>query len=55
MIPIRSNFDSRGVDSREIGRSFGHNSEPVRSSEIMLRHYLPIITPDLPIPTKDLN
>ena len=30
-IEIRSNFNSRGVDSREIGRFFVHNSEPVRS------------------------
>ena len=28
---VRSNFNSRGVNSREIGRFFGHNSEPVRS------------------------
>ena len=28
---LRSNFNSRGVNSREIGRFFGHNSEPARS------------------------
>ena len=28
---LRSNFNSRGVNSREIGRFLGHNSEPVRS------------------------
>jgi len=28
---LRSNFNSRGVNSREIYRFGGHNSEPVRS------------------------
>ena len=28
---LRSNFNSRGVNTREIGRFLGHNSEPVRS------------------------
>ena len=28
---LRSNFYGRGVNSSEIGRFLGHNSEPVRS------------------------
>ena len=34
---------------------FGHNSEPCRNFGTILRRKLPIITPDLPIPTRDLN
>ena len=34
---------------------FCHNSEPCRIFWTILRHKLPIITPDLPIPTRDLN
>ena len=33
----------------------GHNSEPCRNFGTILRHKLPIIHPDLPIPTRDLN
>ena len=32
-----------------------HNSAPSRSQETILRQILPIITPDLPIPSRSLN
>ena len=34
---------------------FGHNSEPCWNFGTILRRDLPIIPPDLPIPTRDLN
>ena len=34
---------------------FGHGSSPIRNQETVLRHNLPIINPDLPIPSRDLN
>ena len=34
---------------------FGHNSLPRRSQITILRHKLPIITPDLPIPARRQN
>ena len=34
---------------------FGHNSLPRRKQITILRHKLPIITPDLPIPTRRQN
>ena len=41
--------------SRFLYRIVGHNSEPCRNFGTILRHKLPIIHPDLPIPTRDLN
>ena len=35
--------------------SFGHNSEPCGNFWTILRHKLPIIHPELPIATRDLN
>ena len=34
---------------------FGHNSEPCGNFWTILRHKLPIIHPDLPIPSNNLN
>ena len=34
---------------------FGHNSEPCGNFGAILRHKLPIILPDLPIPTRSPN
>ena len=52
---LRSNFDKREFNSREHHRFFSHNSEPCGYFGTILRHKLPIIHPDLPIPTRDLN
>ena len=52
---LRSNFNTREINSRENYRFFGHNSEPCWNFGTILRQHLPIITPDLPIPTRDLN
>ena len=52
---IRSNFNTREFNSRENYRFFGHNSEPCGNFGTILRQHLPIIPPDLPIPTRDLN
>ena len=49
---LRSNFNTREFDSRENHWFFDHNSEPCRNFGTILRHKLPIITPDLPIPTR---
>ena len=42
-------------NSREHYRFFGHNSEPCGNFWTILRHKLPIIHPDLPIPFNNLN
>ena len=52
---IRSNFNTREINSRENYRCFGHNSEPCGNFWTILRHKLPIIHPDLPIPSNNLN
>ena len=52
---LRSNFNTREFNSREHLRFLGHNSEPCGNFGTMLRHKLPVIHPDLPIPTRDLN
>ena len=52
---LRSNFNTREINSREICRLFGHNSEPCGNLWTILRHKLPIIHPDLPIPCINLN
>ena len=52
---LRSNFNTREFNSREHYRFFGHNSEPCGNFRTILRQHLPIIPPDLPIPTRDLN
>ena len=52
---LRSNFNTREFNSRENYRFYGHNSEPCRNFGTILRRKLPIITPDLPIPTRGLN
>ena len=52
---IRSSFNIREINTREVSRFFGHNSLPRRSSEPILRHNLPIVTPDLPLATRRQN
>ena len=52
---VRSNFNTREINSRENYRFFGHNSEPCGNFWTILRHKLPIIHPDLPIPSNNLN
>ena len=52
---LRSNFNTREFNSRENYRFFGHNSEPCGNFWTILRHKLPIIHPDLPIPSNNLN
>ena len=52
---LRSNFNTREFNSRENYMFFGHNSEPCRNFGTILRHKLPIIHPDLPIPTRSPN
>ena len=52
---VRSNFNTREINSRENNRLLGHNSEPCGNFGTILRHKLPIIHPDLPIPTRDPN
>jgi len=53
--PLCSNFDTREFNTRELGQFFGHNSAPIGSLETVLRQILPIHTPDLPVPTRNLN
>ena len=55
MCQLRSNFNTREFNSRENYWFFGHNSEPCGNFRTMLRQHLPIITPDLPIPTRNPN
>ena len=52
---VRSNFNTREINSRENYRFFGHNSAPCGNFWTILRHKLPIIHRDLPIPSNDLN
>ena len=52
---LRSNCNTREINSRENYRFFGHNSEPCWNFGTISRQHLPIIPPDLPIPTRDLN
>ena len=52
---IRSNFNTREINSRDNHSFFGHNSEPCGNFWTILRHKLPIIHPDLPIPSNNLN
>ena len=52
---VRSNFNTSEINSRENYRFFGHNSEPCGNFWTILRHKLPIIHPDLPIPSNNLN
>ena len=52
---VRSNFNTREFNSRENYRFFGHNSAPCGNFWTILRHKLPIIHPDLPIPSNNLN
>ena len=52
---LRSNFNTREINSRENYRFFGHNSAPCGNFWTILRHKLPIIHPDLPIPSNNLN
>ena len=52
---LRSNFNTRENNSREHYRFFGHLSEPCGNLGTILRQHLPIITPDLPIPTRRQN
>ena len=52
---LRSNFNTREINSRENYRFFDHNSEPCGNFWTILRHKLPIIHPDLPIPSNNLN
>ena len=54
-ITLCSNFNTREVNSREHNWFFGHNSEPCGNFGTIFRHKLPIIHPDLPIRTRDLN
>ena len=53
--PLRSNFHIREINSRLNYTFFGHSSEPCGSFRTILRHKLPIIHPDLPIPTRSPN
>ena len=43
------------INSRERYMFVGHNSEPCGNFWTILRHKLPIIHPDLPIPSDNLN
>ena len=52
---LRSNFNTRELSTVLFFCFFGHNSLPRRSYKTILRHKLPIITPELPIPTRNLN
>ena len=52
MQPIRSNFNSRGVTSREIFWSFGHNSLQYHAIWTKIGGNLPPDLPDLPKPSK---
>ena len=52
---LRSNFNTRQINSRENYRFFGHNSEPCGNFWTILRHKLPIIHPDHPIPSNNLS
>lgn len=52
---IRSNFNTREINSGENYKFFAHNSELCGNVWTILRHKLPIIHPDLPIPSNSLN
>ena len=52
---LRSNFNVSEINSRETYRFLDHNSEPCRNFWTILRHKLPIIHLDLPIPFNNLN
>ena len=52
---LRSNFNTREFNCREHDRFLGHNSESCGNFRTVLRHKLPIIHPDLSIPTSDLS
>ena len=55
---IRSNFNSRGVNSRELFRFFGHNSLSYHAIWTKIGGNLPTDLPDLPVtskPTKKLK
>ena len=52
---LLSNVNTREINSREKYKFFGHNSEPCGNFWTILRHKLPIIDPDLPIPSNNLN
>ena len=52
---LRSNFNTREINSRANYKFVGHNSEPCGNFWTILRHKLPIIHPDLPIPSNNLN
>jgi hypothetical protein len=47
--------EAQTINSRENYMFFGHNSEPCGNFWTILRHKLPIIHPDLPIPSNNLN
>ena len=49
---IRSNFNSRGVNSRELFRFFGHNSLSYHAIWTKIGGNLPTDLPDLPKPSK---
>ena len=50
-----SNGNTREVNRSGNCKCFGHNSEPCGNFGTISRHKLPIIHPELPIPTRDLN
>ena len=52
---LGSNFNTREINSRDNDRFFGHDSEPCGNFWTILRHKLPIIHPDLPKPSNNLN
>ena len=52
---IRSNFNSRGVNSRELFGFFGHNSLPYHAIWTKIGGNLPTDLPDLPKPSKPTN
>ena len=55
---LRSNFNSRGVNGRELVLFFGHNSLPYRASWTKIGGMKAISVPDLSItskPTKNLK
>ena len=49
---LRSNFNSRGVNSRELFWFFGHNSLPYHAIWTKIGGNLPTDLPDLPKPSK---
>ena len=49
---IRSNFNSRGVNSRELWRVFGHSSESSGAFLTKIGGNVPTDLPDLPKPTR---